>query len=106
MCGRQKTVVDDKKEDADSPTVATESVFITTAVEAHEGQDVATFDTTGEYLHTETYEDVIMSLQWALDELMAKVAPKIYQKYVITSSKGKLLLYVQIKKALYWLLRR
>ena len=34
-----------------------------------------------------------------------KVSPKIYKNYVIMSSKGKLLLYVQIKKALYSLLR-
>ena len=35
---------------------------------------------------------------------MVKVAPKISQKYVIMSSKGKPLLYVQIQKSLYNLL--
>ena len=41
-----------KKEDAASLTVATESVFITAAVYAHEGLDVVTFDIPGTYLHT------------------------------------------------------
>ena len=46
---------------------------------AHEGRDVATFEFTGEYIHTETDEDVIMFLEGSLDELIVKVAPKIYQ---------------------------
>ena len=36
-----------KKEDADSHTVSTESVFINAAVDAHKVQDVATFDIPG-----------------------------------------------------------
>ena len=43
-------LVDNKKEDVASPKVSTESVFITAAVDAHEGHDVATFDITGSYL--------------------------------------------------------
>ena len=41
-----------KNDDADSLTVATESVFITAVVDAHEGWDGATFDIPGDYLHT------------------------------------------------------
>ena len=40
-------------EDADSSTVDTESVFITAAVDAHEGYYVVTFDIPGVYHHTE-----------------------------------------------------
>ena len=36
---------------------------------------------------------------------MVKVSPKIYRKYVIVSSKGELILYVQILKVLYGLLQ-
>ena len=54
MFGWQKITVDDKNEDAYLPTVATDSFFITAAVGAHEGRDVATFDIPGVYLHTET----------------------------------------------------
>ena len=51
-----------KNYDAASPTVSRESVYITKSVDAHEGWDVATFDIPEAYLHTETYEDVIMFL--------------------------------------------
>ena len=63
------------------------------------------FDIPGEYLHTETYQDVIMLIEGALAYTMVKVAPKIYRKYVIVSIKGKPLLYVQMQEALYVLLR-
>jgi hypothetical protein len=44
-----------RKEDAASPTVFNESVFITSAVEAHEGRDVATIDIPGPfYTHLTT----------------------------------------------------
>ena len=45
-----------------------------------------------------------MLLEGALSEIMVKVETKIYQNYVIMSSKGKPILYVQTKKVLYGLL--
>ena len=45
-----------------------------------------------------------MFLEGALSKIILKVSPKIYQKYVIMSKKGKPFLYVQIQKALYGLL--
>jgi hypothetical protein len=63
------------------------------------------FDIPGAYLHTETNEDVIMVLEGPLAELMVKVVPSLYRKYITTNSKGKALLYVKMQKALYGLLR-
>ena len=37
-----------EKEDVASPTVATEIIFITSAIDAHERRDVATIDIPGE----------------------------------------------------------
>ena len=37
---------------ADSPTVATDSVFITLSVDAHEVQEVGTSDILGVYIYT------------------------------------------------------
>ena len=99
MCERKKTAGENKKKDADSPTVATESVFITTSVDSHEGRDVTTFDTPGAYLYRETDEELIMLLDRALADIMVKVESKIYQKYVIMRSKGKPILYAQIKRS-------
>ena len=62
-----------RKEDAASPTVALESIFLTSAIEAHEGREVATIDIPGAYLHTDTDEEVIMLLRGKLAELMAEV---------------------------------
>ena len=99
MYEHKKTAGDNKEKDAASPTVATESVFITTSVDSHEGRDVTTFGTPEAYLHRETDEELIMLLGRALVDIMVKVASKIYQKYVIMSSKGKPILYVQMKRS-------
>ena len=46
-----------------------------------------------------------MLLEVSLDYLVVKVAPTISRKYVIMSSKGNPILYVQIQKVLYGVLR-
>ena len=58
--------------------VATESVFVTMSVGAHEGQDLAMFDIPGAYIHSEADEDVIMLPEVPLAKLMVKVEPNIY----------------------------
>ena len=69
-------------------------MFITMVVDAHECQIVDIFDIQREYLHTKTYEDVIMLMEVPLSDLMMTLEPKIYRKYVIIISKVKSLLYV------------
>ena len=49
------------------------------AVDAHEGQDVDTFNTLRRYLHTEKDEDVIVLPEVELSEIMVKAEPKIYK---------------------------
>ena len=51
------------KEDAASPTVTTDGVFITGAINAHENRDVATMDLPGAFLNTLTDELVFMRLK-------------------------------------------
>ena len=90
-----------KKEDAALiPTCAMESVFITLVVNAHERRHVASFDVPTAFLHALTDEDVVMRLEGRLAELMVKVDPSLYRKYITTSGKGKLILYVKMHKAL------
>jgi hypothetical protein len=50
-------------------------------------------------------DNVLMHLDGILAELMVKVAPNLYRKYVTTNSKGKLVLYVQLKKAVYGMMK-
>jgi hypothetical protein len=58
--------------------VATDSVFITSAIEAHEGREVITMDIPGAFLHAETDEEIHMLLRGQLAELMVKIDPKLY----------------------------
>ena len=69
-----------KKEDAASLTCATESVFITLVVDAHEQRHVATFDVPVAFLHAVTDKYVIMRLEGRLAELMVKVDSSLYWK--------------------------
>ena len=93
------------KSDGSAPTVATDSVLITSAMEAHNHCDIATIDLPGAFLHTDNDEDTIMLLRGKLAELLVQIDPTVYRKYVITSSRGEPMLYVKLQKAIYGLLR-
>ena len=93
------------KVDAASPTTHTESVFITQAISAKEGRNNMVIDVDGAFLTTDSDEDVIMELKGPLAELMCKINPSLYRKFITTNSKGQAILYVKIHKALYGLMR-
>jgi len=93
------------KQESTSPTVATESVFITAVVDAHEERDVACYDIPGAFLHADSDEDITMILKGRLAELMVQVAPNLYRKYISVDRKGTAILYVKMQKAMYGLLR-
>ncbi len=107
MCadGRKQRDGTRPKQETTSPTVATESVFITTVVDAHEGRDVACYDIPGAFLHAHLDEKVTMVLKGRLAELMVQVAPNLYRKYITVDRKGTAILYMRMQKALYGLLR-
>ena len=103
---KQRTFEGYQKSDGTAPTVSTDSVLITAALEAAERRDVATLDIPGAFLNTDLDdEETIMLLRGHMVELMVQVDPKMYRKHVITSSKGEPLLYVKLSKAIYGLLR-
>ena len=52
-----------RKEDAYSPTVANESVFITSVIAAHEKRFVRCYSVSGAFIHTESDENVLMVLR-------------------------------------------
>ena len=102
---KQRTFEGYNKADWASPTVSTDGVLITSAIEAHEGRHVATCDLPGAYLNTDNNEETIMLLKGKLAELMVRVDPKLYRKYITTNKKGEAMLYVRLSKALYGLLQ-
>ena len=77
------------KEDLTSPTVTTESIFITSVIDAKENREVAIVDLPGAFLHT---------------ELMTMIARQTYRKYV-TIENGQKVLYVKPQKALNGVLK-
>jgi len=93
------------KEDTALPTVGIDIVFITGAINAHEGRDVMTFDIPGSFVTAKTDEYVIMALRVYLCEVMTRIDPKLYSKYITKNKKGKSVLFVHLYKSLYGLLR-
>ena len=102
---KEQTLPGYKKEDGASPTVATDSIMITAAIEAHKQRDVATIDIPSSYLHAYNDIEMRMVLQGHLAELMVQVDLQIYGKFVTNDKNNQPLLYVKLSKALYGLLR-
>ncbi len=93
------------KEEAASPTVSTESTFITASIAAHERRVVRCYDVPSAFVNTDVDETVIMILKGELAEMMEQIAPEVYRKYVTVDKKGTKILYVKLQKALYGLMR-
>ena len=74
-------------------------------VVAHECRSVAMLDIQNLFLHAENDEYVLMMLRGKLAELLFKIDPSLYRKYVITSKQGMPVLNVKLTKALYGILR-
>ena len=93
------------KQESTSPTVSTESVFLTAVIDAHERRDVGCYDIPGAFLHADSDENITMVLKGRLAKLMVQVAPNLYRKYISVDKRNTPILYVKIQKALYGLLR-
>jgi hypothetical protein len=93
------------KEEATAPTVTSDAIFIQSTIFAHERRDVATCDIPGAFLHADNPDYVVMRLDGILAELLVQVAPTIYRKYVTTNKHGKPILYVQLEKAVYGMMK-
>ena len=94
-----------EKSDSSSPTVATNSIFLTGVVDARERRDIAILDIANAFLHATNDKKVLMVLWGKLAEMMVAVDPELYRKYVIYTSKGVPMLFVRLSKALYGMLR-
>ena len=92
------------KEDASSPTVAIESVMISSVIDAMENRDVATVDIPGAFMQADMDDVVHMKLEGKMAELLVRIDPKLYRKHV-QLERGKQVLYVELRKALYGTLK-
>jgi hypothetical protein len=92
------------KEDASSPTVATELVLLSCSIDAEEGRDVAVIDIPNAFVQTriEDEKDVaFIKIRGVLVDILVELAPDVYKAFVTTDKKGVTHLLVQCRNALY-----
>ncbi len=74
--------------------------MLSCTIDALERRDVATADIPGAFMQTDMEGTVHMMLEGKMAELLVKIDPKLYRKYLM-NRHGKPIMYVQLKKALY-----
>ena len=95
------------KSETSSPTASLAGIMLTCMIDAFEKRDVATVDIPGAFLQTkmpEDEEDVHVILDGRMAELLAKIAPDTYQKYV-HQSRGQSYIYCKVNVAIYGTLK-
>ncbi len=75
------------KDEAASPTVSTESTFITASTGAKEQRKVQCYNMPSAFVNTNVDEEVIMVLKGELAEMIVQIMPKVYRIYVSIDKK-------------------
>ena len=91
------------KEDASSPTVATESVLLTCIVDAEEGRDVAVVDIPNAFIQTRVQDEKDMAyirIRGVLVDVLVDIAPDVREPCVTVDKKGNKQLIVQCLNAM------
>jgi hypothetical protein len=83
--GRPQRAIFEKWEAA-SPTVRTESVLLTSMVDAYEKRVIAVYDIPGAFLHTMQTDIVHMKMTGEMAEFLVSVCPKTYSIYIIVEN--------------------
>jgi hypothetical protein len=78
--------------------------MLSATIDALEGRDVATVDIPKAFMQADIDEVVHVKFEGEIAEMLVKMDPKLYHKYV-KDEHGKLVLYVELLKALYGTMR-
>jgi len=89
------------KEDASLPMVSLEAMMMSCCINTKEGQYVAVTDIPGAFLHADINKCVHMIMEGKIAKHLVKLTPAIYRKYIWHEKKGKPMLYMKLKKALF-----
>jgi hypothetical protein len=89
-----------KREDAASPALSTEGLYMTLAIDAKEERDVATADVAGAYLKADMNDLVHLRFTGNMVDYVVAANRTRYEKYVCYEGKTKVL-YTRLTKALY-----
>ena len=99
---KQRGYID--KEDSSSPTVATESVILTSLVDALERRRTAIIDIPNAFIQTvveDKNQRVIVRIRGMLADMLIKIAPEVYSDFVTVDKRGNKQLLVECLNALY-----
>jgi hypothetical protein len=88
------------KQEISSPTIATDALLLSCVINAVEERDVATCDMPSAFMQSDMKGKVVMKLEGVMAEVIIKIDPKKYTKYV-AKENGKNVIYVILTKALY-----
>ena len=91
------------KEDATSPTVSTDAVFITAIIDAMEGRCVTVVDIPGAFMQVAMDKGVHMRITGLMATLLIEIDPS-YKQFVVYEH-GEPVIYVELLRALYGTLR-
>eukprot|EP00934_Nitzschia_sp_Nitz4_P007040 Nitzschia sp. Nitz4//scaffold878_size764//131//703//NITZ4_009335-RA/size764-processed-gene-0.2-mRNA-1//-1//CDS//3329559307//7030//frame0 len=91
-------------EDARSPTVSNESVFLTAVIDAKEGREVAVVDVPGAFMQADMDELVHVRLVGPVVDMLMEIDAGYYGQF-IGQERGQRVIYVKLLKALYGTLR-
>jgi hypothetical protein len=92
------------KEDASSPTCATESVLLSCAIDAKENRESAVVDIPNAFIQTVVEDEkdkVVIRIRGMMVDVLCKIAPDVYEPYVAYDKKGNKQLLVICLNALY-----
>jgi hypothetical protein len=98
---KQRGYID--KEESSSPTVATESVILTSIIDAIEQREVAIIDVPNTFIQTVVEDEkkrVIIRIRGMLVDMLARIAPDVYKEYVTLDKRGTKILLVECLNAL------
>ena len=87
------------KDQITSPTVSTDALLMTLTVDAMEEQEVGTADVPGAYLQADMDDHVILKMTGRSVDALCQTN-KSYKEFVRTE-RGKKVIYLRLKKALY-----
>ena len=108
MGNRQRVWMD--KQESSSPTVMTDSVMISSSIDAHEERYVATADVPNAFIQTKLPDKdphgdrYTMKITGEMVDFLLELAPEIYSPFV-TYENGRKVIYVIVKKAIYGMLQ-
>ena len=89
------------KEDASSPTVSIEAMMLSCAIDAKENRYMVVSDIPGAFLYTYMEDNIHMLLEGTVAEMIMKLYPTKYKIHMWYNKHGKVMLYVQLEKALF-----